>query len=526
DYTSAPTVTTLGGYRDISYLVDTANRRNGTYADRGRCIAMTKVNRGGIVDCAFTNYKNMVVSDAGCLNFQIKGNYFSACGKNDGAFPCIWVQSYGTPSAPAASYAPTEGSDIANNEFRDSERSAVLMSPAKGGRFTGNMIRDSGESTIFCNSNANYDGGMVMIADNDISGSVVTDIVSAAMEIDASNFVVKGNRVENCDHVAIAAPAGTNLSVLDNEFKNCYRNSISAYPFGPFAERYDLSTGSMPIAGTAISIEGDGAYFTIGSRGTNGGQNTVYRGNLIIETRSAYPPIFRQTKSGTNNIAKDVFIRDNILMVPDAMTFLNEAVAFVWEVGKGPQIFNNKGHGSGGYPGALQIPVYGSTSTTYLTPPFWGATGLFTLVADTIYLAPVWVPSRRTFTKAALDVTTSHASAVRVGIWNAKEDWLPGALVLEPTAATQVDVSTVGTKTTATFSKILEPGLYWLGVVGNGTPSLTSLNVGNVAGANMTGGTVGAYRGVSSAFTYGALGSLTAATLAGHSTSVPVIGIR
>lgn len=85
---------------------------------------------------------------------------------------------------------------------------------------------------------------------------------------------------------------------------------------------------------------------------------------------------------------------------------------------------------------------------------------------------PILVDTTMMLDQLVTEVTTlAVLSTLRMGIYNADTDWVPGSLVLD---AGTVDVSSTGVKTIS-ISQILTPGRYLLVLNSNGAPGLRAL---------------------------------------------------
>lgn len=91
------------------------------------------------------------------------------------------------------------------------------------------------------------------------------------------------------------------------------------------------------------------------------------------------------------------------------------------------------------------------------------------MAANTLYAVPIFIENRGTATKIGVNVTTLVAATnVRLAIYRDNGNGQPGLLV--------VDGGTVTTSSTGnrevTISTVLDPGMYWLAMVGDGIPTL------------------------------------------------------
>lgn len=151
----------------------------------------------------------------------------------------------------------------------------------------------------------------------------------------------------------------------------------------------------------------------------------------------------------------------------------------------------------------------GSTLNQWYTSPNTGTlltTGAPT--ANVLRAIPFIVSKTTTIDQMAINVTTAAAGAARIGIYRDNGNNYPGALVVEATSATQINTGTTGVKiATNGLPVTLEPGLYWLAIVGNAAPTIRTFAVGSllpVLGYGSSLGTAASF-GWSVSFTYAAL---------------------
>ncbi len=110
----------------------------------------------------------------------------------------------------------------------------------------------------------------------------------------------------------------------------------------------------------------------------------------------------------------------------------------------------------------------GYAPNRYYTPEHVNPTGgTVALAANTLYAIPFRVRERTTFTRLGVEVTTGAGANGRLGIYNAANG-VPTALVVD---AGNVIFSSTGEKE-VTISQTLMPGLYFIGVVTDNTPTL------------------------------------------------------
>lgn len=526
-YTSPPTVTSMGGYRDVSYLL-TIDRRNPDYAVQGACINLTKVNRPRIENCRFVDYRSMVVSDAGCLSARIQNNVFERCGKKGGGFYGVWSQCQGNPLSPTASYQDSEDCLVVGNAFYDMNRGMILFSPTKGGICRDNIGRNMGESGIFVNLNAAKNGGRILISGCTMENIMLADISAHAIECHGHHVTIEGCYFNSPDFQCISGSDAEDMKVIGNTMRNGFMNRAGTQPFGPFSERYTYAAGTQPICGQEISTTEDGAYCTIGVTAAVAGKYQLYANNTFVETRSgnALPSaVFYSVKSGGNAIGHDVFIQHNVYDIPSTLAVWNDSMGSVWIAGKSAILQNWLGQGSGQY--KAQSPNLDYDTNAYLTGLAWGTLTTGNINANILHLGQIFVAARRGFTQAAINVTTLAAGQARLGVWLPRQNGLPGALLQEFTLASQIDVSTTGVKTLTFPALMLERGKYWLGIVASAQIGVTAFPTGgNPYGVQLTGSTATPVTGLTKGFTYGPLESLDGQAVSSWIAATPLIGIR
>lgn len=106
----------------------------------------------------------------------------------------------------------------------------------------------------------------------------------------------------------------------------------------------------------------------------------------------------------------------------------------------------------------------------YIEGLIFGVPDLFTLVANKLYGNPCMIARDITVDRITLEVTTSAAGSVRIGIYNmgTGDDLYPSSLVLD---AGEVDVSGTEMKT-ITINQALPKGNYYLAYLSDVTPIL------------------------------------------------------
>lgn len=351
-YSGTPTVFPMGGYADVSLLTTTAvDRRNPDFNLVGSGVSLTKVVAPRVEDVVFKNFHCRALADAGCLRGTYRQLRFEGCGKNDGPYHCIWVQSYGDPQSPPVSYAPSEDVLVEDVTVIDAERSAMAFMPARGGVIRRLYASGCGESTIFINDNVCHDGGQVLIDSCTLKDNTLTDIASQLIEMDARNVTIRNCRFEGSSNKALVTTGAQNLTVENTTFLNNNTgrtvNNDYRVPFGPFSERYNYNIGTQPICGRGINLRND-AVISAGTSSSGGSNNVSFTHNTFIETRSGHPShIFRQARNQTLDAAGDFrVIQNDLRQIPGTMDLWDSGVANVFQNVMPLHITGNLGHPS------------------------------------------------------------------------------------------------------------------------------------------------------------------------------------
>ncbi len=358
-YTSAPTVTTIGGYADIDLLDDpSVDRRNPDYDDAGAGVFFKQTVGARVENVRFIGFRRMTLGEGGGLNTVFRNLEFVDCGKDDDAMHCIWTQSIGDPTAPTSSFCDTENITIDGVYIDGAERSAVAFMPTKGGTLRNVVAKGCGESTIFINSKANYNGGRILIEDCDLSDGYMTDLVSHLIEINGGkDITIRRNKFKGGVETAINAPGTKNLRVYKNDFADMCTTATKTgdgrKPFGPFSERKSFNHGERPECGEELDISNAG-WIRIGTFAGTGAKKQVWRDNEFSESRADHAAcIFSLVKSGGDNLSEDVAIEGNEFgdMLTDAggtFELLNTEISNVFKSTMPLRIRGNTGHASAG----------------------------------------------------------------------------------------------------------------------------------------------------------------------------------
>jgi polygalacturonase len=162
-YTSAPTVTALGGYADINLLVQPGtNRRNPNASTRSFAIQVCQVDKFRVRDCYFKNMKSNCVNVLGSRDAYVEDCVLENCGKNDGNHWGVAMAGY--YNAGTGVYVYGDNNIIRRCKSTGDGRTFAWMSPEKGGAFTDNVT--SGAGMCSGNSATNAQGGTLLISRN------------------------------------------------------------------------------------------------------------------------------------------------------------------------------------------------------------------------------------------------------------------------------------------------------------------------------------------------------------------------
>lgn len=150
-------------------------------------------------------------------------------------------------------------------------------------------------------------------------------------------------------------------------------------------------------------------------------------------------------------------------------------------------------------PGLLSRPR--SAGLWYGQPGGSVAATAVALTADRIALVPFLVITTETFDRIGITVTVGAVGKARLGIYQ-NVNGLPGALVLD---AGEVDTAVAEDKEIV-INQTLSPGLYWLAITSNATPTVRLNSDGfDFVGIGSTLTTGGHARRYNHSAAYGAL---------------------
>ena len=321
DYSPAGIIGLGGTINDVV----AADRRNANYADIGQVIRMIKVEFPVVENVRITGHESLSVTDEGCLSMRVRNCHFDNQGKIDNIASAIWAQSFGSPTSPPAGYQDSEDHVTEYCTF-SCKRSAITLQPTKGGAFRFNTVYNSGESTVFSGSQANFNGGRIDVHGNTFGPTVLTDIVATHVENNGNdNYHIYDNECEKSDFESINTAGGSTVGIHGNTFTECVQKSVTTYPYGPFSERYAFDIGSTPIAGDTVPDRGIIVTGTLNTIGANG---QVINNNWFIDERvtSLASGIIELSKQGADSVSDNISIIDN-----DRTKFTDTAVPLIFK---------------------------------------------------------------------------------------------------------------------------------------------------------------------------------------------------
>lgn len=332
-------VTVVGGGLTGNVTVGTASfgaaglvavgRRNANYTQTASMVKLTICENVTVRGCLFINHYGIGLTEQGGKNVRLEDSYFDNVGKSDGAYMAIWCQSYGNPKLPTSTFWDSENTVIDNCRGTRLERGFALFAPTKGGDIKNCIIDDVHEFGIFHPGNACYNGGRIINDNNTIKKVRISDIVAHGIETNAGakNINITRAYIEDTDDCAVSTQGGKDYLITNCHFKNVSRTYTT--PYGPFSERYSYNVEKAPIAGEVVDVT-DGSYMDLGTQAGVGADNVRISNIWFHETRATFPPIFRQVKSGGNNIAKSTFIEDCVYDTPSGMIILDDSIGNIW----------------------------------------------------------------------------------------------------------------------------------------------------------------------------------------------------
>jgi len=263
---------------------------------RGNLIRFYSAINVKFLYCEIMNHESIVLSLAGCLRPMVYGCVFHGNGKVDDVSPGLYIPKGSFPNT-----TPTTDVMVEGNVFHDNLRSAILFNPLGGGSVIGNRFADNGESTIFS------DEGNAMIIDNNyLLRSTITDIVSSGVEINEStNSRVTNNTFNTMDGSGVSCNGMTDGVISGNTIINCGQGAV--YPGGPFNFAAGRSPGD-PVSDdrrSGISLETGNTFRVLRVQVCN---------NIIVDNQGSPTMQFgiSVTRTGTPTFpCEELFMADN-----------------------------------------------------------------------------------------------------------------------------------------------------------------------------------------------------------------------
>jgi len=229
----------------------------------------------------------------------------------------------------------TERALVANCHFYDNNRSAISFI-VESGTITGCRFNDNGESTLFCNRT-----GHVVITNNEIDGTTLTDIIAACVEVNnAGPVVITGNQFANSATRAISVNGCTGGVISDNLFRDIVKDNTVVYPTGPLA----VAAG---IDGTTITKT---EIIKLSNLGDFPCANMRVSGNIVVDHRTtaqASSGVIIAKAGSVNDNTYNVAIHDNDFVASGltAATMVvagSDSVCLPYTM----NVYRNMGHGS------------------------------------------------------------------------------------------------------------------------------------------------------------------------------------
>lgn len=358
----------IGSGGDIFDVV-AADRRNPDYSLNSSVFAFIKVDSPSVSDVTFINQNSFCISDLGCLSMRVEGCKFINQGKIDNISSAVWVQSNGNPKSPTVSFQDSED-HITEHCYFDCLRSAITLSPSKGGQFRFNHIERSGESALYVGSNGNYNGGSIRVFENSFGKNTITDIVANQIELSKNNRVyIYSNEFHDSNLKSIGVPGCVDVKIHDNTFTNQVTREVDNYPYGPFSERYAFGVGSAPVAGDVLD---DYPIIQLSNQDSIGCDSVdIYNNNFKNDNKATYEQsIIGINKATGSNLMKNVRFRDNdasllgieITLAINASNVLNTEYSM--------DMYNNTGTDTSQAKTVIQDVLAGTSGTLKIEPGF------------------------------------------------------------------------------------------------------------------------------------------------------------
>jgi hypothetical protein len=178
-----------------------------------------------------------------------------------------------------------------------------------------------------------------------------------------------------------------------------------------------------------------------------------------------------------------------------------------------------------GTAGGTPPPIFSDValSGAYIVPPFIALSNA-ALVADTLYVVPIYIARGGTVTRIGINLAGSSAGNARLGIYS-NTNARPGTRILD---AGTVDTGSTGDKEVTISQALLSNTWYWLAYVASSTPNVRTVQQAGICGYGVITGALSASMNITRAFTYAALPADESAqtyTL-GNGVNPPMIWVR
>jgi hypothetical protein len=344
DYTAGGIIG-LGG--DIFDVV-AADRRNANYSIIGGVISIVKAEYPIIENVRCTGHASISFLDLGCLSMRIRNCQFDNQGKIDNISSAVWAQSFDNPTSPGVQFQDTEDHVTEYCKF-SCKRSAISLTPTKGGAFRFNTLYNTGESSVFSGTSGNFNGGRIDVHGNIFGPTVLTDLVGAHIESkNISNYHVHNNSFKQSDTNCISLKGCHYSSIYNNTIENAVMKSVSTHPYGPFSERFAFNIGSASIAGDPLGDSSPIAIGTNAGKGTNG--LDIYSNHFIDDRATSLAiSLIKCTKADGSNLSKNVSIHNNFrdLYTDTTTPLIHLASSNIFDAEMSFSAYDNSGDASG-----------------------------------------------------------------------------------------------------------------------------------------------------------------------------------
>lgn len=287
--------------------------------------------------------------------------------------------------------------------------------------------------------------------------------------------------------------------VIHNNIINIQSPTVTS--IGVFISATTFSAEDIQITGNLVTDSGDQAFWVtgamtmqmVGNYARNAGQRT-HNNFAAFRIGSSVKGLC----SGNVSYATTANRPQSGFAIETNNADLSFSTADNKSIGHASHGINNSG---GAVLQPLGYPLY--PAGRYLSGGFWNTASVSAaaVTAGRLYAVPFFVTTPTMFTRIGVEVTVG-AGNVRLGIYRPGGTSLPGDLLLD---CGVVSVATSGTKE-ITIAQYLDPGLYYLAAVFDGTPTVQMAAMGLATYGYLGAASVGADSSVMyRAFAYAAL---------------------